>query len=136
MAVVAGVDDSPLAPEILDRAVEQAAWRDTPLHVVHVFHPPVAYLEFPMDLESIAGAQRSAVWDPLEPLIPEGAVRADLDGYPPDALVAYAHDVDASLLVVGTRGRGDLAALILGSTSHRTLHLGTCDVLVVKPARV
>jgi nucleotide-binding universal stress UspA family protein len=56
----------------------------------------------------------------------------DLDGYPPDTLVAYAGDVNASLLVVGTRGRGDFASLILGSTSHRAIHLAECDVLVVK----
>jgi nucleotide-binding universal stress UspA family protein len=59
--------------------------------------------------------------------------RVDLDGYPPDTLVAYADDAAASLLVVGTRGRGELASLILGSTSHRALHLAKCDVLVVKP---
>jgi nucleotide-binding universal stress UspA family protein len=59
--------------------------------------------------------------------------RVDLEGYPPDTLVAYADEVGASLLVVGTRGRGELASLILGSTSHRAIHLSRCDVLVVKP---
>ena len=46
--------------------------------------------------------------------------------------MAYAKDARASLLVVGTRGRGELGALILGSTSHRAIHLASCDVLVVK----
>ena len=30
---------------------------------------------------------------------------------------------------------GELAALILGSTSHRAIHLAECDVLVVKATR-
>jgi len=58
--------------------------------------------------------------------------RVDLEGYPPDVLVDYASQVDAELLVLGTRGRGEIASLILGSTSHRAIHLATCDVLVVK----
>jgi nucleotide-binding universal stress UspA family protein len=49
-----------------------------------------------------------------------------------EALVQYADGVAASLLVVGTRGRGDFASLILGSTSHRAIQLSKCDVLVVK----
>jgi nucleotide-binding universal stress UspA family protein len=59
--------------------------------------------------------------------------KVDLDGYPPDMLVAYAEDIGASLVVVGTRGRGELASLILGSTSSRAIHLAKSDVLVVKP---
>jgi nucleotide-binding universal stress UspA family protein len=41
--------------------------------------------------------------------------------------------VNASVLVMGTRGRGEFASLILGSTSHRAIQLATCDVLIVKP---
>jgi nucleotide-binding universal stress UspA family protein len=58
--------------------------------------------------------------------------RVDLTGYPADALVEYAEGVGADMIVIGSRGRGELAALFLGSTSHRILHLAHCDVLVVK----
>ena len=47
--------------------------------------------------------------------------------------MAYVKNVRAGLLVVGTRGRGELASMVLGSTSHRAIHLAPCDVLVVKP---
>ena len=71
MTVVAGVDESPLAVDIVQRAAEEARWRGEELHVVHVFHPPVAYLEFPVDLQSIAAAERSSVWGAIEPLLTE-----------------------------------------------------------------
>jgi nucleotide-binding universal stress UspA family protein len=48
-------------------------------------------------------------------------------------LVDYTKNVTAKRLIIGTRGRGEVAALVLGSTSHRALHLARCDVLVVKP---
>lgn len=136
MTVVVGVDSSPQAATVLERAILEARMRSTDLHVVHVFNPPVVYLEVPIDIVRVADAERAAVWGPLEEML-SGAetsvTRVDLDGYPPDTLVSYATDIDATLLVVGTRGRGELASLILGSTSARAIHLAKCDVLVVKP---
>jgi nucleotide-binding universal stress UspA family protein len=127
MTVVAGVDESPVSKVVAARA--------TDLQLVHVAYAPMLYADVPIDWSGVVEAQRKLVWEQLEPII-EGADVAvetvDLDGYPPEALVDYTTEVDASLLVVGTRGRGDLASLILGSTSHRAIHSATCDVLVVK----
>ncbi|HEY4606572.1 MAG TPA: universal stress protein [Acidimicrobiia bacterium] len=139
MAIVVGVDSSPHAVSVLERAILEAERRTEELHVVHVFHPPVVYLEIPIDLVTVAEAERGAVWAPLNQSISDAGStvkKIDLEGYPPDTLVDYAKDVDASLLVVGSRGRGELASLILGSTSHRAIHLAPCDVLVVKPQSV
>lgn len=135
MTVVVGVDSSPGSAIVLGRAIEEAERRRAELHAVHVYNPPVAYLEVPIDIALIRDAERSAVWGQLEAAIDAASVpitRIDLDGYPPDTLVAYATETEADLLVLGTRGRGELASLILGSTSNRALHLATCDVLVVK----
>lgn len=135
MTVVAGIDDSPVSKLVVDRGIEQARWRATDLHVVHVTHLPVVYTEAAINWDEVATAQRQSVWDGVREAI-DGAdlriERVDLEGYPPDSLVRYANDVGASLLVVGTRGRGDFASLVLGSTSHRAIHLSEGDVLVVK----
>lgn len=135
MTVVAGVDDSHVSELVVVRAAEQARWRQTDLHLVHVMQIPIAYGEVPIDWVAYSDAHREAIWRSLDAIISEAGVsieRIDLDGYPPDGLVSYAAEQDASLLVVGTRGRGEFASLILGSTSHRAIHLAECDVLVVK----
>lgn len=138
MSVIAGVDDSPASELVVARAIEQARWRGTDVHVVHVATSALLYAEVSVDWTAILEAQRKAVWGRLEPVLSSSDVavtRVDLEGYPPDALVAYADEHRASLLVVGTRGRGELASLVLGSTSHRAIHIAECDILVVKPPK-
>jgi nucleotide-binding universal stress UspA family protein len=136
MIVVVGVDGSEVSRTVLEKAAEEAAWRGGELHIVHIAQHPVVYSEVPIDLTGMIEAERSAVWEQLEPTISNITIpveRIDLDGYPADVLPGYANQAGADLIVVGTRGRGDLASLILGSTSHRTIQLANCDVLVVKP---
>lgn len=140
MIIVVGIDDSGHSVTVVEHALEVARLRNAELHVAHVFHMPPAvtsgYGIFPVDVDNLAVAERNRVWSQLEGHLSRTAVpvtRVDLEGYPPDSLVAYVENVDASLLVVGTRGRGELASMVLGSTSHRAIHLSPCDVLVVKP---
>ena len=37
-----------------------------------------------------------------------------------------------NLIIMGSKGRSDLAGLILGSTAHKVLHTAPCPVLVVR----
>ncbi|HUA31879.1 MAG TPA: universal stress protein [Streptosporangiaceae bacterium] len=43
-----------------------------------------------------------------------------------------AKNLDVSVIVMGSRGRGDLAGLVLGSTAHKVIHLADRPVLVVR----
>ncbi|HKX76864.1 MAG TPA: universal stress protein [Acidimicrobiia bacterium] len=135
MIIVAGVDVSEHSQTVIKRAIEEAERRDADLHVVHVVQYPV-YFDFPIDLVAMAAAERHAVWERLSPLVEAAGIpvkKVDLDGYPADTLSDYATSVGADLIVLGTRGRGDLASLFLGSTSHRVLQMAPCDILVVRP---
>ena len=50
-----------------------------------------------------------------------------------DAIVLYADEVDADLIVMGTHGRSGFDRLTLGSTAERVLRLAPCPVLTVGP---
>lgn len=55
------------------------------------------------------------------------------DRSPAAGIVDAAHeDGTCSLIVVGSRGHGGLASLILGSVSTQVLHVAHCPVLVIR----
>jgi nucleotide-binding universal stress UspA family protein len=43
-----------------------------------------------------------------------------------------AREHDAGTIVMGSKGHGDLAGLLLGSTAHKVIHLTDRPVLVVR----
>jgi nucleotide-binding universal stress UspA family protein len=54
---------------------------------------------------------------------------------PADLIASVAREVDADVIVVGTRGHGRVAGMLLGSVTQRLLHVSPCPVLAV-PAKV
>lgn len=62
-----------------------------------------------------------------------GSVESMLcEGNPAEAILDTAKQVDADLIVVGTRGLSGLKELLLGSVSHKVIQLSPCSCLVVK----
>jgi nucleotide-binding universal stress UspA family protein len=47
-------------------------------------------------------------------------------------LTNLAEDLDAGLIVMGSHGRGDLTALLLGSVAHKVLHLTQRPVMIAR----
>jgi nucleotide-binding universal stress UspA family protein len=60
-----------------------------------------------------------------------GVVRDAPSGRVASEIVDEADAFGADLIVVGTRGLTDLAGIVIGSTSHKVLHLAKMNVLVV-----
>jgi nucleotide-binding universal stress UspA family protein len=50
---------------------------------------------------------------------------------PAAAIITYAVDHKADLIVIGTHGRGGLAHLFMGSVAERVVRLAPCPVLTV-----
>lgn len=61
-----------------------------------------------------------------------GDVGTTLYGYAARSIVDDAKEHDVGVIVMGSRGRGDLAGLLLGSTAHKVIHLADRPVLIVR----
>jgi len=53
-------------------------------------------------------------------------------GHPARTIVAYAKESDIDLIVLGSRGLGDVEGFLLGSVSHKVTSLAECPCLTVK----
>ena len=62
----------------------------------------------------------------------QGEVRNTAYGYAAREIAGDAKDHDADVIVMGSRGRGDLAGLVLGSTVHKVIQLTDRPVLVIR----
>ena len=56
-------------------------------------------------------------------------------GSPADEIVRQAEQSGAGIIVMGSRGWGELHAVLLGSVSERVLHTAHCPVLLARPPR-
>ena len=128
--VIVGVDGSEHARRALLVAAEEARLRGVPLKAVNAVFWDALGEEFPAPtLDELADWGRHLVATELE----RAGVRAEqvvLPGHPADALVRAS--ADASLLVVGSRGRNPIAGLLLGSTSDRCATHANCPTLIVR----
>jgi nucleotide-binding universal stress UspA family protein len=53
------------------------------------------------------------------------------NGQPARTIVQFAEERKADLIVVGSRGLGDIEGYLLGSVSHKVTSLADCPVMVV-----
>lgn len=78
-------------------------------------------------------AQEDILAPALEYLSGEGVeAEAELHfGHPPRTFVKMADDIDAKMVIAGTRGRSDVKSLVLGSFGHGLMQLSKRPVLLV-----
>lgn len=137
--IVVGVDGSAEAHHALAWARDEAVLRGATLHVVHAWSPPAPVSELAVMATQIdEKAYERAAQEVLEQAC--SSISADspatltvesevVRGYPSSVLLEHAADAD--LLVVGSRGRGGFASLLLGSVSHQCVQHSSMPVAVI-----
>ena len=125
--VAVGADGSAATPAAIGFAAREAALHGVPLLAVCALADAPGGLGGTSRMEEAVG-QDIARWEKEHP---EVAIRQQVSpGQPRTALLAAARD--AQLLVVGSRGRGGVPGMRLGSVSQAMLHHSSCPVAVVR----
>jgi nucleotide-binding universal stress UspA family protein len=137
--IVVGVDESDGAAAALRWALDEARRREATLDVVHAWQQFIpALVPGAVAIEPDRNALKAAAGELVTKMVdnvvgPHDAkvtVRLELgEGSPADVLVKAAAEAD--LLVVGSRGRGGFAGLLLGSVSQQCAHHAPCPVVIV-----
>jgi nucleotide-binding universal stress UspA family protein len=147
MAIVVGIDGSNESLEALRWALGEARLRGTGLRAVRVWEYPFVAPSAewtlgtptpqpvavdPQDVRHLAETQLAQVVSEVEPNGTGVRIEQEvIEGHPANALVEASKGAD--LLVVGSRGHGGFAGLLLGSVSQACVHHAHCPVVVIRP---
>ncbi|MEU5218429.1 universal stress protein [Streptomyces sp. NPDC020807] len=134
-SVVAGVDGSEEAKSAALGAAEEALLRGSVLFLVHATDTdaPVRYL-FQGEIDESRRTGREVLDRTAETVSahhPEVAVVEELSDRPPSEALRHAAALTGTI-VVGHRGRGGFASLLLGSVGRRTTATASTPVVVVR----
>ena len=144
--ILVGVDGSEHSRRALEWAMHEAAAHKLPLTLISVYPAPIrpaaevlwALPELPdksFDPEHARmGVLQFAekVANEIGEAVPEISVIV-VTGDPAEELIKASSDAD--MLVVGSRGNGGFARLLLGSVSSKVMHHAACPVTVIPERR-
>jgi nucleotide-binding universal stress UspA family protein len=140
--ILAATDGSRAASAALDEAISLAAEMGDGVAAITVWRAlqgdfGLAYPSAAM-LNELLDAERAHA----EAALGDAATRAEaagvrirtrlVTGDPAERICAYAEEIDARLIAIGTRGYGTVASLLLGSVSNAVIRHATCPVLIVR----
>lgn len=136
--LVVGVDGSDASRDALRWAARQARMTGADLHAICAWDFPVACGWAPdysdVDLE---GAARESLQETIRQVlgeVPDLAVVARVErGHAAQVLVEASREAD--MLVVGRRGLGSFAGMLLGSVSEHCAQHARCPVLIMHHPR-
>ena len=139
--VLLGIDGSPAAQPSVDFAFDEAALRGCGVIAMHAWSGWSTPAQPPQDSSMPYAYEPGMLRDGEERLLAEALAgsreerpdvpveRRTVERRPREALIEASRT--ARLLVVGARGRGGFAGLLLGSVSQAALHHAACPVVVV-----
>jgi nucleotide-binding universal stress UspA family protein len=138
--ILLATDGSAHAEKALEYTRDLALRDDAQVIVVHAFGRAPSYPSYQAGQwgdQIMAGlmAAGQAVADEAARKLEQACVQVDvevMEGPAADAIISVASIREPDLIVMGSRGHGELASLLLGSVSHRVLAHTQVPVLVVR----
>jgi nucleotide-binding universal stress UspA family protein len=133
--VVVGVDGSEASRAAVRWAAAEAQLRDVELVAVEAweFSPLIFAADVPVALDELRASVTEHLASVVAEEVPAGVRARELvvEQAPVPALLGQCEADD--VLVVGSRGRGGFAGLLLGSVSQQLAQHSTCPVVIVRP---
>jgi nucleotide-binding universal stress UspA family protein len=140
--IVLASDGSPSAQRAAKVAVEMAEKFATSLTVLNVYEnlPVISVpdsgenLFSDADMEAHASKWMQYVAQPIRAFAKEAGVNCSFiqeGGLPDESIIRFADTHDVDLIILGSRGLGGYARMLMGSVSNRVVHHANCPVLVV-----
>ncbi len=143
--VLVCVDGSENARRAAVAGAEIAARFDAELHLLTVVRPykVTPKLEQFLQAENLMGEPKYVLDEMTKDILGEANKQAEevgvgeikthvVEGKPARSIVDFARDRDFDLIVMGSRGVGDVEATLLGSVSHKVSTLAPCTVTIVR----
>jgi nucleotide-binding universal stress UspA family protein len=134
--IVVGIDGSPSSMAAVEWAANQAELTGAVLEVLMTWEWPSSYgwsLPIPSGYDPEHESEKSLheVLKPVREAHPSVTIQPSIiEGHPAPLLVKASHGAD--LLVVGSRGHGEFAGMLLGSVSEHCVTNAHCPVLVLR----
>ena len=133
--LLVAVDHSVSSERALAAAKDLATLSKGEVWVIHLRErevmPRTGLVPTESDDEATAGVTAAVETLTAAGIKAHGVVEDTVFGHAARYIVDAAREHDVGVIVMGTRGRSDLAGLVLGSTAHKVIHLSDRPVLVV-----
>jgi nucleotide-binding universal stress UspA family protein len=134
--LLVAIDHSGSSERVLEAAKDLAVLSKGEIWVMHLRErevlPRTGLVPIESDDEATAGVEAAVEMLNKTGVKAYGQVDDAVFGHAARYIVEAADEHDAGVIVMGSRGRSDLAGLALGSTAHKVIHLSSRPVLVVR----
>jgi nucleotide-binding universal stress UspA family protein len=136
-SILVAIDGSSHSAAAAREAIAIAVRDGARLTLIHVLGRPrasfIAGPYMPPPLPVINSAEAETLLDEIASTVPEGTPVHTIvrDGNPADEILKRAEGSQHDLIVMGSRGHGGAASLLLGSVSRSVIHRSTVPVIVV-----
>lgn len=140
-SIILPIDFSTPSLGALPWARRISATLDAAVHCIYVVEEPQVYsmLDMPVpvqiptaqEIAEIAAERLRAFADDQLQGLESAVLTKVLIGRPAEEIVAYAHDVEAKMIVMATHGHSGIEHILLGSTTEAVLRHAKCPVLSI-----